>query len=428
MTTTTFPIAENRLPNGLRLVVSEDHSSPVAAVNLWYNVGSRHEVPGRTGFAHLFEHLMFEGSRHLAPAEHFKAITAAGGTLNASTSTDRTNYFATVPADQLDVALWLEADRMGSLLEAVTQECLDKQRDVVRNERRQRVENSPYGTWHGNLCARLFPPGHPYAHPTIGSMEDLAAATLEDVHAFFRAHYAPNNAVLTVVGAVTTEQVLERVSHYFGGIPANDGVPPAPGADLEGPLPAEVRDTFVERAPDPAVFFGWRLPCEGDVRLAHMEVAVAALATGRGGAFHGRLVKGELAKRAGGSVDRRVVGASIATLQAVPAPGVALDKLEAALLQEVTRLAEDGPSDGELARAKAVIERGWLERVGDVDGRADEISRYATHLGEPELVNQRLVPIMETTGADVRDTVTRFLVDAPGVVLHYEPSVAEGGV
>lgn len=215
-----WPIETTRLDNGLRVVVSEDRTAPAVAVNLWYDVGSRHEPQGQTGFAHLFEHLMFEGSVNVAKTEHMKLIQGAGGSLNATTNPDRTNYFETVPAEHLELALWLEADRMGGLVPALTQETLDNQRDVVKNERRQRYENVPYGDAWLRLLPLLYPPGHPYHHATIGSMADLNAADLATFQAFHRTYYAPDNAVLTVVGDTSAAEVFALAEKYFGGIPA----------------------------------------------------------------------------------------------------------------------------------------------------------------------------------------------------------------
>ncbi len=208
MPTPRVPFTENRLANGLRLVLAEDHLAPVVAVNLWYSVGSKNEVPGKTGFAHLFEHVMFQGSRNVGKAEHIALVQAAGGTMNGTTWLDRTNYFETMPSHQLELALWLEADRMGTLLEALSQENLDNQREVVKNEKRWSYDNRPYGSWNEKLQAHLFPDTHPYHHPTIGSMEDLDAASVDDVSEFFRTWYAPNNAVLAIVGDFDAEQAL----------------------------------------------------------------------------------------------------------------------------------------------------------------------------------------------------------------------------
>ncbi len=217
---------EHKLANGLRVVLSEDRLTPVAAVCLWYDVGSRHEVPGRTGLAHLFEHLMFQGSAQVKGNGHFELVQGAGGSLNGTTSFERTNYFETMPAHQVELALWLEADRMGTLLTALDEESMENQRDVVKNERRQRYDNVPYGTAFERLVAKIYPEGHPYHHTPIGSMADLDAASLEDAREFFRTYYAPGNAVLAVVGDIDSAQTLAWIEKYFGSIPPHDGKQP----------------------------------------------------------------------------------------------------------------------------------------------------------------------------------------------------------
>src|SRR5262245_33391769 len=217
---------QRTLDNGLRVIVAPDRLVPVVAINLWYDVGSRHETPGKTGFAHLFEHFMFQGSRNVSKAEHMSLIQGAGGVNNATTFFDRTNYFETLPSNQLELGLWLEADRMATLLDALSQENLDNQREVVKNEKRQSYDNRPYGSFYEKLQGHLFPPEHPYHHSTIGSMDDLDAASLEDVSEFFRTYYAPNNAVLSVVGDVDPTAVRAWANRYFGGIPPNPSIPP----------------------------------------------------------------------------------------------------------------------------------------------------------------------------------------------------------
>src|SRR5271165_2923296 len=240
---------EHRLDNGLRLVLAEDHLTPVAAVCVWYDVGSRHEVAGRTGLAHLFEHLMFQGSAQVKGNGHFELVQGAGGSLNGTTSFERTNYFETMPANQLELALWLEADRMGSLLAALDEESLQNQRDVVKNERRQRYDNVPYGTAFERLVALAFPAGHPYHHTPIGSMADLDAATLADAQAFFRANYAPNNAVLSIVGDIHPEETLAWVQKYFGSIPARGGKIPPRSAALPEVIGTQIREVVREDVP-----------------------------------------------------------------------------------------------------------------------------------------------------------------------------------
>src|SRR5918992_2268545 len=250
------------LPNGLRVILSEDHSTPIVHVSVWYHVGSKNERRGRTGFAHLFEHMLFQGSEHVPTHDHFRLIQQVGGVANGSTWFDRTNYYVTVPAHQLDLALWLESDRMGFFLPALTQENLDTQRDVVMNERRQRVENQPYGLAGERLHELLYPQGHPYHWPVIGYMEDIAAATLEDVRTFFRTYYTPNNSVLTLVGDFQPEDALERIAAWFGEIPAGPPVPPV-AAPLP-PLGGERRLVLPDDVRLPRVYIGFRAPAYGE--------------------------------------------------------------------------------------------------------------------------------------------------------------------
>src|SRR5437773_6652055 len=227
-----IPVETFHLDNGLFVTLSEDHTAPIAAVNLWYHVGSANEKTGRTGFAHLFEHMLFQGSAHVGSNEHFELIQRAGGTLNGSTWLERTNYFETVPSNQLELALWLEANRMGYLLPAMTQEKLDTQRDVVKNERRWSVDNQPYGTWWERLPALCFPESHPFHHSLIGSMEDLSAASLDDIGEFFATYYRPSNAVLTIAGDFDPEQALTMVERHFGSIPPGERKTPLPDMSL----------------------------------------------------------------------------------------------------------------------------------------------------------------------------------------------------
>src|SRR5574338_1585504 len=230
--TLSIPIETRRLDNGLLFTLSPDRTAPIVAVNLWYHVGSANEREGRTGFAHLFEHMLFQGSEHVAANEHFELVQRAGGTLNGSTWLDRTNYFETVPSNQLALALWLEADRMGWLLPAMTQQKLDTQRDVVKNERRWSVDNQPYGTWWEKLPSLAFPTEHPFHHSLIGSMEDLSAASLEDVAQFFATYYTPDNAVLSIAGDFDPAEARRLVEDYFGPIPRGVNRPPLPSMEV----------------------------------------------------------------------------------------------------------------------------------------------------------------------------------------------------
>ena len=417
---TEFPIVQARLRNGLRVVVSEDRVAPVVAVNVNYDVGSRHERQGRTGLAHLFEHLMFEGSRQVAPGEHFRLLSTIGGSLNATTSTERTNYFESVPAEHLDVALWLEADRMGGLLDALTQENLDNQRDVVRNERRERMDNVPYGTAWERVGRLLFPPGHPYHHQPIGWMDDLANATLEDCRQFFDTHYGPSNAVLTVVGDVDAEDALAAADRFFGGIPegpgGDDHQEAAPPAD---PVAPGTREVVREDVPTEGVYLAYRLPPEGAPELDAIELGCAALGVGRASALHRRLVRAGSARAVLAFAQRRVGGASLGALVAHGRRGVEAAALEELLLGEVGRLAKEGLAEAELARAKAMVTRQWLQRVGEVEGRADELGYHTMRFGDPALVNDRLVHVLSLDAAAVAAAVGRWFHEAEPAVVEY---------
>lgn len=292
---------EHRLANGLRVVLSEDHLTPVAAVCLWYDVGSRHEVKGRTGLAHLFEHLMFQGSGQVKGNGHFELVQGAGGSLNGTTSFERTNYFETMPTHQLELALWLEADRMGSLLAALDEESMENQRDVVKNERRQRYDNVPYGTAFEKLTALAYPEGHPYHHTPIGSMADLDAATLEDAQAFFRTYYAPNNAVLSVVGDIDPEQTLAWIEKYFGSIPSHDGKQPPRDGSLPGIIGEQLREVVREEVPARALMAAYRLPQDGTRECDAADLALTVLGGGESSRLHNRLVRRDRTAVAAGS-------------------------------------------------------------------------------------------------------------------------------
>nr|WP_221308726.1 pitrilysin family protein [Nocardiopsis mwathae] len=376
------------LDNGLRLVTAPAATGQVAAVNLWYGVGSRHEVPGRTGFAHLFEHLMFQGSGNVKKSEHFDAVERLGGDINASTSSDRTNYFETVPEHALDLVLWLEADRLATLRDGMTQDVLDNQRDVVKNERRQRYDNVPYGTALERILRLGYPEGHPYHHPTIGSMEDLDAADLDYVLSFHERHYGPDNLVLTIVSSLDPEDVHERVKRYFGGIPARETVAEAPDATLDGPIGGPVRDMVVENVPAPAVFLGFRTPAYGEREFDAMLLASAVLGQGQGSRLYRRLVveRGLAADDGGGAADLLPFRytPSLMLVNMIAREGVSGDELEAAILEEIVLLTQ-GISDEELERARAVLERDHLQSVAHPSGLADTIGSCTMLFDEPEL-------------------------------------------
>ena len=419
----TVTFTDQRLANGLRLIIAADHLAPVVAVNIWYGVGSKHEVPGKTGFAHLFEHVMFQGSAHVSKAEHIGLIQSVGGTMNGTTWLDRTNYFETVPSHQLELALWLEADRMGTLLDALSQENLDNQRDVVKNEKRWSYDNRPYGSWNERTLAGVFPPEHPYHHTAIGSMEDLDAASLEDVRSFFKMHYAPNNAVLSIVGDVDPMAVQGWVERYFGGIPANPALPIDLG-DLSLPmsLGGEQRETVADRIPLPRIYFAFRAPVFGDRRLDALDLAGQILAGGKGSRLHRRLVRDERIAQDVALFSLGLIGGASVTAGWVTArPGVDLARLEATYWEELQRIAKEAPSEDELARAKALTEADELEALQGVAERADRLSMYATLFDDPDLINRMLPRYLAVTRDEIRDACATVFRDDNRLVLTYLP-------
>jgi predicted Zn-dependent peptidase len=417
---------EHRLDNGLRLVLSEDHLTPVAAVCLWYDVGSRYEVAGRTGLAHLFEHLMFQGSAQVHGNGHFELVQGAGGSLNGTTSFESTNYFETMPAHQLELALWLEADRMGSLLAALDDESMENQRDVVKNERRQRYDNVPYGTAFERMIALAYPEGHPYHHTPIGSMADLDAATLEDARAFFRTNYAPNNAVLAVVGDIDPDQVLAWVRKYFGSIPAHDGKVPARDGTLPDIIGTELRVEIREEVPAPALMEGYRMPADGTREADAADVALTILGSGMASRLHNRLVRRDRTAVAAGFGLMRLAGApSLGWLEVKTSGGAQMAAIEAAVDEELARLGADGPAPEEMERAQALLEREWLDRLGTVASRADELCRYAVLFGDPQLAFTAVSRILSITAAEVQALAAARLRPDNRVVLEYQPLAAD---
>jgi predicted Zn-dependent peptidase len=413
---------EHRLDNGLRLVLSQDHLTPVAAVCLWYDVGSRQEVKGRTGLAHLFEHLMFQGSAQVKGNGHFELVQGAGGSLNGTTSFERTNYFETMPAHQLELALWLEADRMGSLLAALDEESMENQRDVVKNERRQRYDNVPYGTAFERLTALAYPEGHPYHHIPIGSMADLDAATLDDARAFFRTNYAPNNAVLAVVGDIDPEQTRRWAEKYFGSISSYDGkVPPRDGT-LPDIIGTELRVEIQEEVPARALMAGYRLPHDGTRECDAAEVALTVLGDGMSSRLYNRLVRRDRTAVSAGFGLLRLAGApSLGWLDVKTSGDAEIPQIEAAVDEELARLGTAAPTAEAMERAQALLEREWLDRLGTVAGRADELCRYAVLFGDPQLAFTAVNRILDITAEEVRAVAAARLRPDNRAVLVYEP-------
>src|SRR6478672_9715908 len=419
VTAISYPLAERTLANGLRVIVSEDHTVPNVAVNLWVGVGSRHETPGRTGFAHLFEHLMFQGSRNVASGEHFSALMDEGARLNATTWFDRTNYFETVPTGAMELALWLEADRHGHLLDAVTQENLDNQRDVVKEEKRQRYDNVPYGNALTDVYATVFPDGHPYHHPTIGSMEDLDAASLEDVHAFFRHYYGPNNSVLTIVGDIEPEDAFAKVETYFGRLPASAQPPPHDVHHLD-PLTEPARLERLEDVPNDRLHLAWRLPVDSDEDYLACSLAfdvLGGLSTSR---LVQRLVRDEQSATAVhahtmGFVD----GVSLGLLIIDVAAGTEASAVESAVVEELERLIAEGPTDVELESSLAETERSWLSSLASQEERADLICHYTLLADDSHYVNTLLDRVGAVGRERIKTAAAAYLQPRSRTVVSY---------
>jgi predicted Zn-dependent peptidase len=419
-----FPLHERTLANGLQVVAAPDPSLPVVAVNLWYRVGSRNERPGRTGFAHLFEHMMFQGSAHVPKNGHFELIERAGGSLNATTWFDRTNYFETLPAHQLELALWLESDRMGFMVPAMTQEKLDNQRDVVKNEKRQRYDNQPYGDWDEHLQKLVWPEDHPYHHTVIGSMEDLDAASLDDVAGFFQTYYAPNNAVLTVAGDVEPERAFELVERWFGDLPAGAEPPPVPGRTEVPPTLGEVRRTVLVRdVPLPRALIAYRIPPFTDERFDAADLSAQILGQGRGSRLYRVLVREKrIARDVATYAFPLVTGGSTLLVWITGYPGGDVDRLEAEAADVLCGLVD--VSDEEVERARTLAQAREVRGMEHLDHRADLVSMFTALLGDPERLNTMLARIRAVETADVRRFASEFLGADDRAVVAYVPEEA----
>jgi zinc protease len=417
--TLSVPAETFTLPNGLTVVVHEDHSSPLVAVNVWYHAGSGREVAGRRGFAHLFEHMMFQGSAHVADDQHFALVQDAGGTLNGSTNTDRTNYFETVPSNYLALAMWLEADRMGWLLDALTQEKLDNQRDVVKNERRQNYENRPYGPASIRVNELLYPDDHPYHWPTIGYQSDLSAAALDDVKDFFRRWYGPNNATLVVAGDVSPAEVRSLAAKYFGPIPTGPGVAtptPQPAA-----LPADVRETMEDRVTLARLTLTWPGVEAWHADQASLGVLAGILGSGKTGRLYERLVYTEEVAQSVFAFNGSAEIAGSFNIFLTARDGGGLTQLERETLDEISRLATEGPTQAEVQQAITRAEAGSVFALTSVAGKADRLNNYQTFRGQADLFNQDLARTRAVTPDDVRRVARTYLDHKPRVALSVVP-------
>ncbi|MFN4256280.1 MAG: M16 family metallopeptidase [Saprospiraceae bacterium] len=411
------PYRKFTLPNGLRLIVHEDHKAPIAAVNVWYHVGSKNEKPGKSGFAHLFEHLMFNGSEHYN-TDYFQALEAIGATdLNGTTNEDRTNYFQNVPLNALDQVLFLESDRMGHLLKAVDQAKLDEQRGVVQNEKRQ-GENQPYAREWELFTKEMFPPHHPYGHTVIGEMADLNAASLDDVHEWFKTYYGAANAVLVVAGDVKTEEIYEKVLKYFGNIPAGPTL-----ARYEKSIPrrtGEVRMSYQDRVPEAKIEMVWNVPEWGSAESVWLDLASDVLASGKNSRLYKKLViEKQLAVEAYAWCYPQEIAGQF-HVGAVVKKGHTVEEVEAALNEVVAEFLKNGPTEDEMKRVKANYFANFikgLERIGGFGGKSDLLAQNEVYGGSPDFYKKQLRRYSEATAKLVHETSKNWLSDGKLVVI-----------
>jgi len=404
------------LDNGLTLIVHEDHKAPIVAVNIWYHVASKNEKPGKTGFAHLFEHLMFNGSENFDD-DYFQAMERVGATdLNGTTSEDRTNYFQNVPTSALDLALWMESDRMGHLLGAVTQEKLDEQRGVVQNEKRQ-GENQPYALAYEMITHNIYPKGHPYSWTVIGSMEDLEAASLDDVHKWFKDYYGAANAVLVVAGDITAQEAKEKVEKYFGDIPAG---PPVKKHDVwVAKMEGSKRQIAQDRVPQPKLYKTWNVPEWSNEELVYLDLVSDVLAQGKVSRFYKRLVyEDQIATNVNAFLDAREIGSQF-QIEVTAKPGIDLNIVEEAIDEELATFLAEGPSQKELERVKtqhiANFVRG-IERIGGFGGKSDILAQCEVFGGTPDYYKKKLNIVENSTVSDLQNYAVKWLSDGVNIL------------
>ena len=417
-----IPFSSHRLDNGLDVLVHEDHGCPIVAVNLWYHVGSKNEVPGRTGFAHLFEHLMFEGSKH-HDRGYFHPLQDAGASLNGSTNADRTNYWEVVPTNALELALWMESDRMGFLLPALTSAKFDNQRDVVLNERRQNYENRPYGLAGMALMGALYPDAHPYHWLTIGAAEDLRAASLDEVKEFFQTYYRPSNASLAIAGDVDTDDVLRLVGDYFGAI--DGGTRPAPVRPAAPPaLSEQVRLLHEDRVELPRLYLAWHSPALFTEDDAELDLVADLLSSGKTSRLYRSLVyERRVATEIAASQNSREAGGFF-QVAATAAPGHTLAELERTITAEIAAMAASGPTPTEMERALAQAEAHFifrLQTVGGFGGKSDQLNAYNVFLGEPGYFDRDLARYRKATPGGLMRATAKWLRPEARVALSVVP-------
>jgi zinc protease len=424
-----LPFEKYTLPNGLEVILSPDHRVPLVATDLWYHVGAGNEVPGRSGFAHLFEHVMFQGSRNVEEDAYFRYLEGVGAPMvNGTTDFDRTNYFETVPSNQLELALWLESDRMGFLLDTLTQERLDGQIAVVRKERQQSTEDVPYGIADEELYKLLFPAPHPYHGNVIGSHEDLEAATLEDVRAFFGTWYAPNNATLVICGDIDVAKTKQLVEKYFGSIPSHDEPPTL--VITTKPLTAERRADLTDEVELPRVTFAWLTAPVLTPGDADLQLAAIVLAQGKASRMYDALVRQQQIAQNVSASQYSLTQGSVFQVQVTGKPGTTVKALEAAAWAEIEKFVSNPPTQTELAAANRRWQAGMLrglESIGGFDGKADILNFYNQHKGDPGYLDEDFAAHAAVTPESVKKYLSELRADNRVVVTVTPATVATGG-
>ena len=417
-----IPFVRHTLANGLDVLIHEDRNCPIVAVNLWYHVGSKNEKPGRTGFAHLFEHLMFEGSAHYDRG-YFHPLQEAGASLNGSTNADRTNYWEVLPANSLELALWMESDRMGYLLPALTDAKFENQREVVLNERRQNYENRPYGLAGMAIVATLYPPEHPYHWLTIGEAADIRDARIDDVRDFFRTYYRPRNASLAIAGDVRPDEALRLADDYFGELEPGDEPPPV---EYQAPAPAarEVRLFLEDQIELPRLYLAWHSPSLFSAGDAELDLVAEVLASGKTSRLYRALVfEQRIATEVAASQNSREIG-SFFQVVATAAPGYSLVDLERAITSEISRFVQEGPTAIEMERCRAQAEAQFvyrLQTVGGFGGKGDQLNAYNVFLGDPSFFDRDLARYRNATPAALQQIAAEWLQPHQRVVLSVVP-------
>src|ERR1051326_4938978 len=398
------------LPNGLVVILHEDHTVPMATVNMWYHVGSANEKPGRTGFAHLFEHLMFMGSGHVKPGEFDDWLEGVGGTNNGSTENDRPNYWINVPSNSIELALFLESDRMGYLLDSMTPKTVDAQRDVVKNERRQSYENRPYGQAELLLGELLYPEGHPYHWPVIGYMPDLTAASYEDVVDFFKKYYAPSNASVVVAGDINGAETRKLVEKWFGDV--KPAAPPEPMTIPGVALTGVTKKTVNDKVKLPRIYLAWLTPPHFAPGDAALDMVADALAGGKNSRLYKRLVYDMQIAQDVSAYQASQALSSYSLIRATARPGHTVDELMKVIDEEIVKLQTQTPDAHETERTINTIEASFLkrmERVGGFGGKADQLNAYFTATGDPDYFNKDMARYRSMSPSDVRAAAARFL-------------------